>query len=74
MAKRLTIAQVKARCPGALTIRPSGVPGELVVRWRHCRNRADHGYFTEHADDALDTAVAMDRDGAACCPLPEGDL
>jgi len=58
MTKQLTIAGVKAELkPLGVTMRRSGVPGELLVRVKG--TAPGEGYFTDDLEDALATGKAM---------------
>lgn len=50
----------------AVQVRRKSSTDEWVCRYVGCRNKAEHGYYTDDYDDAVSTARALAKT-AACC-------
>lgn len=50
----------------AVQVRRKSSTNEWVCRYVGCRNKADHGYYTDDYEDAIGTARALAKT-APCC-------
>lgn len=49
-----------------ISVKRKSSTGEWVCRFEGCRDKGEHGYYTEDYDDAIGTAGEMAK-GPPCC-------